>query len=140
PDLLHYWLTGVAACELTNATTSQCLDPRAQAWAGDVLERLAIPARLFADVVPPATVLGTLLADVAERTRLPRAVVVAPATHDTASAVAAVPFRSRDAVYVSAGTWSLVGLELTAPLIDDRTVAANLTNAGGVAGKFGLLR
>ena len=140
PDLFHFWLSGIAACELTNASTSQCLDPRAQAWALDVLERLGIPPRVFPDVIRPATVLGTLLDEVAERTRLRRAVVVAPATHDTASAVAAVPFRRPDAAYISSGTWSLVGVELREPLIDDRTFAANLTNEGGVGGTFRLLR
>jgi rhamnulokinase len=95
PDLLHYWLSGVAACEYTNATTTQCLDPRAQAWDVDLLERLGIPSGVFPEVVRPATVLGALLDGVADRTRLRRVVVVAPATQDTASAVAAVPFRDR---------------------------------------------
>jgi len=140
PDLLHDWLGGVARCELTNATTSQCLDPRAQAWALDVADRLAIPRRLFAELVPPGTVLGPLLPEVADRARLRRTVVVAPATHDTASAVAAVPFRFSESVYISSGTWSLVGLELTDPLIDDAAFAANLTNEGGAAGTFRLLR
>lgn len=140
PDLLNYWLAGAAACEFTNATTTQCFDPRARSWATDVLERLGIPPEIFAEVVPPATVLGSLLDEVAERTRLTRAVLVAPATHDTGSAVAAVPFQSRDAVYISSGTWSLVGMELAAPLIDERAFAANLTNEGGVAGTFRLLR
>jgi rhamnulokinase len=140
PDLLHYWLTGVAACELTNATTSQCFDARAQAWAGDLLERLDIPTRLFPEIVRPATTLGPLLDEVAAATRLPRAAVVAPATHDTASAVAAVPFRRPDAAYISSGTWSLVGLELEQPRIDERTFAANLTNEGGVEGTSRLLR
>jgi rhamnulokinase len=140
PDLFHYWLGGTVACEFTNATTSQCLDPRAQAWAVDVLELLEIPARVFPDIIRPATVLGALRGDVAERTRLRRAVVVAPATHDTGSAVAAVPFRRPDSVYISSGTWSLVGVELSAPRIDERTFAANLTNEGGVDGTFRLLR
>lgn len=140
PDLLNYWLSGSVACEFTNATTSQCLDPRAQAWAVDLLERLGIPPRLFPDVVQPATVLGPLRQEVAERTHLRGAVVVAPATHDTGSAVAAVPFLRPGAAYVSAGTWSLVGLEIPQPLIDDRTFAANLTNEGGVGGRFRLLR
>jgi rhamnulokinase len=139
-DLFNYWLSGIAACELTNATTSQCLDPREQAWAVDVLERLEIPARVFPDVIHPATVLGALREDVAERTRLRRAVVVAPATHDTGSAVAAVPFRKLHSAYISSGTWSLVGLELSTPLIDDQTFSANLTNEGGVEGTFRLLR
>jgi rhamnulokinase len=140
PDLLHYWLCGLAACEFTNATTSQCYDPRAQAWAFDLLERLGIPPRLFPDVVRPAAVLGDLREEVAEETRLRRAVVVAPATHDTASAVVSVPFLRPGAAYVSAGTWSLVGLELAEPLIDGRTFAANLTNEGGFGGTYRLLR
>ena len=140
PDLFHYWLSGVVASEFTNATTSQCLDARSETWARDVLERLAIPDRVFPDVIRPATVLGSLRGDVAERTRLRGAVVVAPATHDTASAVAAVPLRHPDAVYISCGTWSLVGVERSAPLIDDRTFAANLTNEGGVGGTFRVLR
>jgi rhamnulokinase len=140
PDLFAYWLSGIVACELTNATTSQCLDARAQRWAIDLLERLGIPTRLLVDLVPPATVLGRLLDDVADHTRLGDAVLVAPATHDTGSAVASVPFRSPDAVYVSCGTWSLVGMELPAPAISDATYAANLTNEGGIGGTSRLLR
>jgi rhamnulokinase len=140
PDLFNYWLSGVALCELTNATTSQCLDARRQAWAIDLLERLEIPSRLFADLVPPGTVIGHLVDEVADQTQLRRAVLVAPATHDTGSAVAAVPFRSPDAVYISSGTWSLVGMELPTPLINHSTFAANLTNEGGVEGTSRLLR
>jgi rhamnulokinase len=140
PDLFHFWLSGVASCELTNATTSQCYDPRAQAWATDILVRLGLPAEVFRETVPPSSVLGPLRPEVAERTRLRRAVVVAPATHDTGSAVAAVPLRDPNSVYISAGSWSLVGMELPAPLITDETFAANLTNEGGVAGTSRLLR
>ncbi|MGH3119078.1 MAG: rhamnulokinase, partial [Gaiellales bacterium] len=109
PDLFHFWLSGVATSEYTNATTTQCLDPRAQAWATELLERLRMPATLLPELVRPATQLGSLLPEVAGRTRLRRAVVVAPATHDTASAVTAIPFRRPGSVYISAGTWSLVG-------------------------------
>jgi rhamnulokinase len=140
PDLFHFWLTGVAVCERTNATTSQCFDAGSQAWANDLLDRLDIPTRLFPEIVPSATTLGALLPEVAAVTRLPRAVVVAPATHDTASAVAAVPFRRPGSVYISSGTWSLVGVELERPRIDDRTFAANLTNEGGVEATSRLLR
>jgi rhamnulokinase len=140
PDLLHYWLTGVAACEYTNATTTQCLDARTGTWARDLLSRLEIPDRILPEVVPPATVLGRLDDQVAERTHLTDAVVVASATHDTASAVAAAPFRHPDAAYISCGTWSLVGLERPAPAIDDRSFAANLTNEGGIGGTFRVLR
>jgi rhamnulokinase len=140
PDLLHYWLSGAAACEHTNATTTQCLDARTGTWARDLLSRLQIPDRILPEVVPPATVLGQLDDQVAERTRLTDAVVVASATHDTASAVAAVPFRRPDAAYISCGTWSLVGLERPEPAIDDRSFAANLTNEGGIGGTFRVLR
>jgi len=140
PDLLHYWLSGERACEFTNATTTACLDPRTGSWAGELLDRLEIPARLFADIVPPGTALGPLRADVADETRLHGARVIAPATHDTGSAVASVPFLRPGAAYISAGTWSLVGLELREPLIDDRTFAANLTNEGGVGDTFRLLK
>jgi rhamnulokinase len=140
PDLLHFWLSGVAVCERTNASTTQCLDPRTGAWAADVLQRLGIPAAPFRDVVPPATVLGRLRDDVAERTGLHGTRVALPGTHDTASAVAAVPFRDPRAAYISAGSWSLVGVELAEPLITDESFAANLTNEGGVGGTTRLLK
>lgn len=140
PDLLHHWLCGARTTELTNATTTQCYDPRAGAWAIDLLDRLDIPTRLFPDIVEPGSRLGVLEASVAEETRLDGAEVVAVATHDTASAVAAVPFRRRDSVFVSAGTWSLVGLEVTDPVITDAAFAANLTNEGGIGGTIRLLR
>jgi len=140
PDLFHHWLAGVRVSELTNATTTQCFDPRAGAWATDVLERLEIRADLFPPAVTPGTVLGPLSDGVAEETHLGDAVLVAVATHDTASAVAAVPFRKPGSAYISAGTWSLVGVEVEEPAIDDRTFAANLTNEGGVEGTTRLLK
>ena len=140
PDLFHFWLSGVATSEYTNATTTQCLDARAQTWATELLERLRLPATLLPGLVRPATPLGLLLPEVAGRTRLRRAVVVAPATHDTASAVTAVPFRQRGSVYISAGTWSLVGMELDSPLITDKSFTANLTNEGGIGGTVRLLK
>jgi rhamnulokinase len=130
PDLMHHRLCGSRVTELTNATTTQCFDPRAGAWAVDLVERLGIPATLFPEIVTPGTTLGTL----------ENAAVIAVGTHDTASAVAAVPFRRRGSAYISAGTWSLVGVEVDAPQIDDATFAANLTNEGGVGGTTRLLR
>jgi rhamnulokinase len=140
PDLLHYWLCGERTSEFTNATTTQCFDPRAGGWAGDLLERLDVPARLLPEVVQPGTKLAPLSGPVADETGLGEAEVIAVATHDTGSAVAAVPFRRPDSVFISAGTWSLVGLEVQAPVIDDAAFAANLTNEGGVGGTFRLLR
>jgi rhamnulokinase len=140
PDLLHYWLCGAATSEFTNATTTQCFDPHTGGWAADLLERLDVPTRLLPDVVQPGTRLAPLSHGVAEETRLHDAGVVAVATHDTGSAVAAVPFRQPGSVFISAGTWSLVGLEVQSPVITDAAFAANLTNEGGAGGTFRLLR
>jgi rhamnulokinase len=140
PDLIHYWLCGARSSEFTNATTTQCFDPRAGAWAIDLLERLDVPAGIFPEVVRPGTRLGRLSHQVAEDTRLDGTEVIAAATHDTGSAVAAIPLRGSASAYISAGTWSLVGVEVREPLITDAAFAANLTNEGGVGGTFRLLR
>jgi rhamnulokinase len=140
PDLLHFWLCGALTSELTNATTTQCFDPRSGGWAIDLLERLDVPSRVLPEVVQPGTRLASLDREVGEATRLGDAAVVAVATHDTGSAVAAVPFRAPGAAFISAGTWSLVGVEVREPVVTDASFAANLTNEGGVAGTFRLLR
>jgi len=140
PDLMHSWLCGARTSERTNASTTQCFDPRTRGWAHDLVERLDVPARLMPEVVEPGTRLGVLEDAVAAETHLGGAEVVAVATHDTGSAVAAVPFRSPDSVFVSVGTWSLVGLEVDAPVITDASFAANLTNEGGVGDTVRLLR
>ena len=140
PDLFHHWLAGSRVTERTNASTTQCFDPHQGGWATDLLERLDVPTRLLPEIVDPGTAVGRLLSEVATETGLGTILVIAVATHDTASAVAAVPFRAAGSAYVSAGTWSLVGVEVGRPVIDDRTFAANLTNEGGVAGTYRLLR
>lgn len=139
PDLFHYWLSGVPRCELTEATTTQCFDPLAGDWAWELLRQVGLPSHLFGQIVPPGTVLGTLRAEVVEETGLSDAVVISPASHDTASAIAAVPFREPGSAYVSCGTWSVVGTELARPIIDERTFQANLTNEGGPGGTFQLM-
>jgi rhamnulokinase len=136
PDLVNQRLAGSRVSEYTNATTTQCLDPATGEWADDLLERLAVPPRILPEVVQP----GTLLGPVSAETGLGHAQLVAVASHDTASAVAAIPLRGPGSAYISAGTWSLVGVEVAQPLIDDRTFAANLTNEGGVDGTYRLLR
>jgi rhamnulokinase len=140
PDLFHLWLCGSRTTELTNATTTQCYDPVEGRWAGDLLERLEIPTDVFPEVVAPGTLLGAVTAETADETGLGKATVVAAATHDTGSAVAAAPFARPGSIFLSVGTWSLVGVELDEPLINDETFAANLTNEGGVAGTTRLLR
>ncbi len=140
PDLFNYWLSDRTVCEFTNATTTQCYDPRAGGWATSLLERLGIPSHFFAEVVSPGTVLGPLVPSVAEETGLGDVPVVAPACHDTASAVAAVPASEEDWAYISSGTWSLVGVEVRQPIITPESLASNFTNEGGVAGTFRFLK
>ncbi len=130
PDLLNYWLTGTKVCEFTNATTTQLYNQRQQGWATDLIAALDIPAAIFPEVVPPGTQLGTF-----EGIR-----VIAPACHDTGSAVVAIPSTADRSAYISSGTWSLVGLEVAAPVINQASLAANVTNEGGVNGTCRLLK
>jgi rhamnulokinase len=140
PDLFHFWLCGSKTTEFTNATTTQCYDPTTAGWATDLLERLDVPVELFPEIVSPGTQLGPLSPEAVRETGLGRATVIAVATHDTGSAVAAVPLADDGSIFLSIGTWSLVGVEVERPLIGDASFAANLTNEGGVAGTFRLLR
>ncbi len=139
PDLFHYWLSGVPRCELTETSTTQCYDPVAGDWAWDLVARLGLPGHLLGEVVPPGTALGALRADVAEQTGLSGVSVITPASHDTASAIAAVPFQQPGSAYISSGTWSLVGMEVPGPVIDERAYLANLTNEAGAGGTFQLM-
>ncbi|MGC8667835.1 MAG: rhamnulokinase [Chthonomonadales bacterium] len=141
PDLFNFWLTGVKVNEFTIATTTQFYDPVRGDWARGLLERLGLPTQMLGKVVPPGTVLGPLHAGVQRVTGAGAVPVIAPATHDTGSAVAAVPAEGRAGwAYVSCGTWSLVGVEVDHPVINDRTLEFNLTNEGGVNGTVRLLR
>jgi rhamnulokinase len=136
PDLMHYWLTGRIVCEYTNATTTQCVEARTRTWATSLLERMDLPARLFGPLVEAGTILGPLRL----RTGGSEAVaVVAPACHDTGSAVAAVS-ASDDTAFLSSGTWSLLGVEMPHPVISDRGRDLNFTNEGGVLGTTRLLK
>jgi len=136
PDLFNYWLTGRAACEFSIATTTQCYNPRTGDWAWPVLEALGIPTRVFPEVVQPGTVLGELSPAVAEEVGWGPVPIIAPACHDTGSAVAAVPAEGPGFAWISSGTWSVQGAELTEPLINADSLAYNFTNEGGVAGTF----
>ncbi len=140
PDLLNFWLTGRKVSEFSIATTTQCYDPRAGDWAYGMLQQLGIPTRIFGEIVPTGTVLGPLLDSVCAETGLPAVSVIAPATHDTGSAVAAVPMDPEHAIYLSSGTWSLMGVEVKEPIINEQMLRYNLTNEGGVGGTFRLLK
>jgi rhamnulokinase len=139
-DLFAHFLCGSSVAEYTNASTSQCLDLFTRDWARPLLERLGIPTGFLPEIVQPGTVLGPLLPAVAEAGGLAGARVIAPGSHDTASAVVGAPLTSRGTAFLSSGTWSLVGLEVAAPVVSDVTLAANLTNEGGVADTIRLLR
>lgn len=141
PDLFSYWLTGVARAEVTIASTSQFYNPAKKCWATELLERLGLPTEILPEIVPSGTRLGTLRPDVAEATGLDAETeVYATASHDTASAVAAVPAEGADWCYISSGTWSLMGVELDRPVISEESLAQNLTNEVGAAGKIRLLK
>jgi rhamnulokinase len=140
PDLLNYWLCGAAVNEFTNATTTQCYNPNTGEWAWDLLDRLGLPRRIFGPVVPPGTLLGPLRPALAAELSLPALPVVAPATHDTSSAVAGAPLTDDGSIFLSSGTWSLMGVELARPVINKRSLAYNFTNEGGVNGTFRLLK
>jgi len=142
-DLLNFFLCGSKVGEFSNATTTQFYNPRLGAdggWDLDLLERLGIPTHFMPEVVRPGTVVGKLLPGLAEEVGLEVAPVIAPATHDTGSAVAAVPAEGDNWAYLSSGTWSLPGVEVRQPVIDERTLSLNFTNEGGVEGTFRLLK
>ncbi|GAA4023836.1 rhamnulokinase family protein [Deinococcus rubellus] len=140
PDLLHFWLCGVAVTERTNASTTQFYNPQTGGWAADLLDALDIPLSLLPPIAEAGADLGALSPEVVRETQLTGTRVVLPATHDTASAVAAVPAEGQGWAYVSSGTWSLVGIETSQPIISARSLAENLTNEAGVGGTTRLLK
>lgn len=136
PDLLSYWLTGEAATEVTNASTTQLLDVRTGGWATGLMRRAGIPTHLFGPLRAPGEAAGRLREPVGAGP-VP---VTAVGSHDTASAVVAVPAEAPHAAYISCGTWSLVGVELAAPVLSEASRLANFTNEAGVDGTVRYLR
>jgi rhamnulokinase len=132
PDLLGAWLCGEQVAEHTIASTTQCYDVGRRAWAGPLLARAGLPAHLFPPVVAPGTRLGPVRAALAEASGLAGVQVVAPAGHDTGSAVAAIPAEVASYAYISSGTWSLVGTVAPAPVRTEAAWRLGLTNEGGV--------
>ena len=142
-DYFHWRLCGSKSIEFTFATTTQCFDPSRRSWATGLLEQLDIPTHMLPDVVASGTNLGKIRNDVSAATGLNAASVVAPATHDTASAVVAVPVKAdvgNNWAYISSGTWSLVGAEIDHPIISQTALNANVTNEGGIDGTWRLLK
>lgn len=153
PDLFHWLLTGRRAGERTDASTTQLLDPNSGTWSDELCRDLKIPRAILPELIEPGTELGPIRQPLLDELGITRAIpVIAPATHDTASAVAAVPARSSsgssspasssppDWCYLSSGTWSLLGVEVTQPVITGDTMRYNFTNEGGVAGTTRLLK
>ncbi|GIH93367.1 rhamnulokinase family protein [Planobispora siamensis] len=139
PDLLSYWLTGEIGAELTNASTTGLLDVRTHGWAWPLIKDLGLPERIFPPLRAPGDPAGTLRPDVAGELGWTTAVTTV-ASHDTASAVAAVPAAGSRFAYISCGTWSLAGVELSEPVLTPESLAADFTNETGVDGTVRYLR
>jgi rhamnulokinase len=142
PDLFHYWLSGNRVVEATIASTSQMVDCHSGEWAGEMLSELGLPTKILGKISPPGTVVGTLRPKLVEETGLSATVkVVTPASHDTGSAVVAVPADEKTSwCYLSSGTWSLLGAELESPCVSEAAQAASFTNELGVGGTFRFLK
>ncbi|MCR5353476.1 MAG: rhamnulokinase [Clostridiales bacterium] len=140
PDLLKYFLTGVKQTEYTIASTSQLIDAKTRSWAWDVIDKLGFDRKIFGQIVNPGESAGKLLPHVIEEVGSTDAQVIACASHDTASAVVAVPAKTDDFVYISSGTWSLMGKEIPEPITNDLSYGYNMTNEGGTEGKIRFLK
>ncbi len=135
PDLINYWLTGRAVSEFTEATTSQIFDTRQRLWSAEIIEAMGFPSQIFPEIIKPGTILGPLRGCIAKDLNCDPLVVATP-SHDTASAVAAIPAESDDFVWISSGTWSIIGTNMPQPVINDASYKSNFTNEGGAAGYY----
>lgn len=142
PDLFSYFLTGVANNEYCIASTSELLDAKKRDWSWETIDALGLPRQIFGKIVMPGTVRGTLRKDIAAETGLGEINVVAVGSHDTASAVAAIPAENTDGpwAFLSSGTWSLLGVELPEPILTEAARRAEFTNEGGVGGRIRFLQ
>ena len=131
PDLFNYWLTGEKVCEFSIGTTTQCFDPRKGNWAYSLLEKMGIPTHIFPRIVSPGTIIGPMHPQIAEDLGVSGINIIAPACHDTGSAVAAVPAENDEYAWISSGTWSIMGVIAPKPIITPESLAFNFTNEGG---------
>lgn len=139
-DAFNHWLSGVSRTEVSLASTTQLYNPLTQSWSTRLLDCLEIPERLFADIVPSGTPLGPLRTDLQAATKLHRLEVMASCSHDTGAAVAAIPARGKNWAYISSGTWSLLGTELTTPIMSETCRRLNFTNEIGYGNTVRLLK
>ncbi len=140
PDLFGYFLTGKIHTDYSHASTTALLSVKTGDWDYDLIKRLGLPKKIFYPVGPSGAELGALLPELCEELMIPSARVISVASHDTASAVAAVPTLEKDTVYISCGTWSLFGTELDEPNTSPEAMASNFTNEGGYGGKIRFLK
>lgn len=140
PDLLNYFLTGVKASEYSIASTTQLLDPKTSEWSWELIKKIGLPTGVFPKIVPPGHILGRLSPEIARELGIDEIPVVSAASHDTQSAVVSVPAENGDFVYISCGTWSLMGIETDRPIINDKSREMAFTNEGGVDGKITFLK
>ncbi len=139
PDYFHYLLSGVAVTEYTNATTTQLVSPVTKQWDMDLIKKLGYPKEIFQEIKEPGTTLGELIEEIQKEVGF-NCKVVLPATHDTGSAVMAVPVINGDALYISSGTWSLLGTELKEADCSKESQQKNFTNEGGYQYRFRYLK
>lgn len=139
PDILNYFLTGIKTTEFTFATTSQLFNPMKMTWENELLALAGIESTDMQQIVQPCTIIGRLNKTSTNQNSFAETLVIAPATHDTASSIAAIPATGSDWAYISTGTWALVGVETKKPIINDLTFRYNITNEGGIEG-FRLLK
>jgi rhamnulokinase/L-fuculokinase len=140
PDLLNYFLCGEKVTEYTIASTTQLLDTKQREWSPKVMSSLELPARLFAPIIPCGTKLSTLTKEIQEELELAPIAVTAVAGHDTQCAIAAVPALTEDFVFLSCGTWSLLGTEISEPIMSDLAYRYNITNEGAFNNRYSFLK
>jgi rhamnulokinase len=140
PDLINYMLTGQKVSEFTEVTTTQLYDYKNCCWKEEILEKLNIPKHIFTEIIKPGETVGALREEICKELNVPSIKVIAVGGHDTASAVAAVPAEGENHVFISSGTWSLLGIENMRPIINDKVYKYNFTNEGGVNDKVLLLK
>lgn len=140
PDLLNYFLSKEKCTEYTIASTTQLLDAKSKKWSSEIIENLNLPKNIFTNIVQPGTKIGKLSKEISEELGIDSIDVIAVAGHDTQSAMVAVPTQEEDFIFLSCGTWSLLGTELAEPIINETSAKLNITNEGGAANKTSFLK
>lgn len=140
PDLFHYFLSGIKKAEISIASTTQLFDAKKHIWSEKVIEKLGLQKEMFPEIVPTGTVIGELSKELCEELSMEPVKVVAVAGHDTQDALAATPAKEQDFIFLSCGTWSLLGTELDEPIINDISRELNITNECGYGGKTSFLK